>query len=241
MKVKMRTTNLKSNDLELYETYAEDWWLPSGGMFSSLRGISKFRLALINNWIPEIAELDVVDLGCGGGLLSAPLSRAGSRVTGVDISAGSLAQALNHSDPTARYIQSDIRKVPLPNEHADVVILADVLDHIPNYEVVLREAARLLRPGGRVFINTINRNPLSRLLAITVGENIGLVPKGTHDYELFIKPQELQERAEAEGFRVESWQGERPAFIRTVRNWAIHFVGTDSLSIAYSALLSLPR
>ena len=225
------------NDLQLYEKFASDWWCPRGGIFRSLRGISKFRLELISRWIPDIQNKTLVDLGCGGGLLSAPLSKKGAIVTGVDLSAASLREAKAHSAESAQYIQSDIRHVPLPDKMADVVLLADVLDHLADYPVALAEARRILKPGGYVFINTINRNLVSKLLAVTIAENINLVPKGTHDPSMFIRPSELEEAATNAGFKVIEWQGERPAIAKTVRNWAIHFAPCRNLSVAYSALL----
>ncbi len=227
----------KTNNLEIYETYASEWWHPAGGKFRSLRGISEFRLNLLRRWVPAIHEKTVLDLGCGGGLLCAPLSMDGAMVIGVDLSAASLEQARNHSAATARFFKADVRSVPLPDRSADVVLIADVLDHIPDYEQVLAEARRLLRAGGCVFINTINRNFFSRLLAVTVGENIGLIPKGTHDPALFIRPEELSAAAERQDFSVAFWQGERPALRSTIREWAIYFAPCRSLAVAYSALL----
>lgn len=227
----------KRNDLEMYETFATDWWNRDSGRFRSLQGISEFRLQALTEWIPGIERKTVVDLGCGGGLLCAPLSHRGCRVIGVDRSPASLRVAEEHSAPSARYIEADIRHVPLPDECADVVILADVLDHLPDYDIALREAVRLLRPHGLVYVNTINRNFLSWLLAIVVGENVGLIPKGTHDFALFIRPAELVDAARKAGLTVKGFQGERPDLARTIRHWAIHFAPTRSLSVAYSAFL----
>lgn len=228
----------RKNDLSMYELYAHEWWASSRSRFRSLQGISKFRLQTLQQWVPDICKKDVIDLGCGGGLLSAPLSKLGANVIGVDISQRSLAEATKQSAPSARYLCSDVRDVPLPSHSADVVIIADVLDHIPNYPRVLIEARRLIRDDGYLYINTINRNFFSKFLAVTLGENIGLVPKGTHDPSLFIKPRELEDAAQSSGFRVLDWKGERPAIWETVSTWSIHFAPSKSLLIAYSALLA---
>ncbi len=232
----MSQSAVKQNDLDMYEVFADEWWSEGGSRFRSLRAISDFRLKLIDQWIPHSKDLTVLDLGCGGGFLCAPLSKQGSTVIGVDISPASLKAAQTQSDPSARFICADIRSVPLPSGSADIVLLGDVLDHLPDYPEALKEASRLLRPGGLAFVNTINRNPLSRLLAVTIGESIGLIPKGTHDPDLFITPRELSQAAERFGMFPLRWQGERPAIFRTAINWTIHFAATRSLAVAYSAL-----
>lgn len=228
----------KRNDLEMYEQYANEWWQQSSGRFRSLQGISIFRLLLLEAWVPTLEGKVVYDLGCGGGLLSAPLSQKGAIVTGIDRSAASIREAEKHSAASARYLQSDFREVPLPDGSADLILLADVLDHLPDYEKVLAEAKRLLRPSGRVFVNTINRNLLSKLLAVHLAENIGLVPKGTHDPNLFIRPTELASASKRVGLNVIAWQGERPDLGKTIRKWALHFAASRSLALAYSALLA---
>ena len=233
-------SNIRRNDLELYENYAEEWWDPESPRFKSLQHITPFRLELLESWIPELTSLRIIDLGCGGGLLAAPLSKRGARVTGIDRSPGSVAQAKKHSDPSAVFFAGDIRHVDLPDASAELVLLADVLDHIHDYELVLAETYRLLVPGGYAFVNTINRTFLAKLLAVTIGENIGLVPPGTHDPAMFIRPKELASHAEAVGFRVCKWQGERPAIRKTWNSWAVHFAPMKSLSVAYSALLQKP-
>jgi len=224
------------NDLQLYERYAHEWWEAGSPTFRSLQAITKFRLALLQRWFGEVSGKTVLDLGCGGGLLCAPLSHRGGKVTGVDLSPASLEQAKRRSAADAQYFAADIRNVPLPPRIADLIILGDVLDHIPDYESVLGETARLLKPGGLVFMSTLNRNPLASFLAVTVGEGIRLVPKGTHDPKFFVKPKELAEKAERVGLEAIEWQGERPAIRKTVRTWAVHFTACRSLSIAYSGL-----
>ncbi len=232
-----RKYTARRNNLDIYEDFSEEWWEAASPVFRSLQKITIYRLQLLRKWIPDLHSQTVVDLGCGGGLLSSPLSKSGSKVYGFDISLKSLAQARKHSAESAVYAWGDIRSVDFPSASADVVLLADVLDHLPDYEKTLAEAFRIVRPGGKVFVNTLNRTILCRLLAVHVAENIGLVPKGTHDPKLFIRPAELQKAAGRQGLHVLSWQGERPALRETWRTWAIHFAGTKSLSIAYSALL----
>ena len=227
---------MKRNDLDIYERHAHEWWEPGSPTFRSLQAITKFRLSLIDRWFGDVSGKTILDLGCGGGLLSAPLSERGAKMIGVDLSPASVEEARKRSRSDAQYICADIRTVPLPSRIADHIILGDVLDHVSDYHRVLEETSRLLRPGGLAFMSTINRNPLASFLAVTVGENIGLVPKGTHDPKMFVKPKELAEKAERAGLKLLRWQGERPALGKTVRTWAIHFASCRSLSIAYSGL-----
>lgn len=211
-------------------------------MFRSLQGITKFRLQLIEAWCGPFSGKCVIDLGCGGGLLAVPVHALNADVVGLDLSGKSLAAARAQAGKSkslgaASFLLSDFRRTPLRSGIADVVLLADVLDHVSDYKLCLAEAARLLKTGGRVYVSTINRNLLSWLLAIVLGENLGLVPKGTHDHRLFIRPRELEVAANLVGLRVLSWQGEKPHLRKTLRNWAIHFAPTRSLSVAYSVLL----
>lgn len=227
------------NDLTLYDKFADQWWERGGrSVFRSLQGITKFRLALIDEWCGSLAGQTVIDLGCGGGLLAAPLSAGGAAVVGMDLSLASLRAAKAESKLASGYIQGDMLRLPIASGSADVVLLADVLDHIPNYQQVLAEARRVVKRDGKIFVSTINRNFWSWILAIQIGENIGLIPKGTHDYRLFIRPMELKTSAMQVGLRVVAWKGEQVDLLKTIRGWAIHFVPSRSLRIAYSALMT---
>jgi 2-polyprenyl-6-hydroxyphenyl methylase/3-demethylubiquinone-9 3-methyltransferase len=188
---------------------------------------------MIKRWCGDLNGKHVVDFGCGGGLLAVPLLDMGASVTGLDISTPSIAQAENAAKGRGRFLVQDIRNSSLKSESADIVLMADVLDHIAEYHLVLREAARVLRPGGKVIIGTINRTRIAWLMAIILGEGLGLIPKGTHDYKLFIRPDELIAQAAKAGLQAERSQGEFPNLTATVRRWAISFRSVRTLSLAY--------
>lgn len=230
----------RGNDLELYERHAESWWDASSPAFRSLHAVNAHRLAVLCAWLGDSwTERVVADLGCGGGLLARPLAAAGARVVGVDASAASLAQARTHV--AALFVRGDIRRTPLAAHSADVVLLADVLEHVPEVGAVLSEAARIVRPGGAVFVNTLNRTWQSRLLAIHVAEGLALVPRGTHAHELFIQPDELAREAARHGLVLEALAGESVDVPATVRRWAITLRASSNTSVGYSALLRKAR
>ena len=224
-----------ANDLELYERHAADWWDPSSPAFRSLHAVNEFRVALLGDWLgTRLAGQVVVDLGCGGGLLSEPLARAGARVVGVDLSRGSLRAASDRVGP--RFVQGDVLRAPLADATADVVLLADVLEHVHDVPAVLREAARLLKPGGACYVNTINRTRRATWLAVRIAEGVRLVPRGTHDPKLFVPPDELRQQAWRVGLVLDELQGESVSLWRTLRRWAVSLERSADLSVGYSAL-----
>lgn len=224
------------NDLEIYERNAADWWDARSAAFRSLHGVNAHRLSVLRKWVgDDLAGRTVLDLGCGGGLLSKPLVEAGARVLGCDLSLGSLAQARKHVKGV--FVNADVLRTPFASACADLVLLADVLEHLERPAEVLREAARLLRPGGLVFVNTLNRTYRSRLLAVRVAEGVRLVPRGTHDARLFVRPDELSSAAWRAGLVLEALQGESLNLFRTLRTWAVSLRPSNNVSVGYSALL----
>jgi len=229
---------VRRNDLDLYERQAGDWWDERSRAFRSLHGVNRFRAGLVAEWFGErLRGAHVVDLGCGGGLLAHSMLAGGARVVGVDLSLASLRAAREKLDGPRLFVQGDAGRAPVRTGCADIVLLADVLEHMSEPESALREAARLLRPGGLAYVNTINRSWRARLLAVTVAEGLGLVPRGTHDPALFIRPSELQLAAERAGLSVLRVQGEAPDLLRTVRRWTIELTKSASTAVIYSALL----
>lgn len=224
------------NDLTMYSDYADEWWSEENSKFKSLQKISIFKVALIQKWVGNLSGLSVVDLGCGGGLLSVPLIDLGANLIGIDISEPSIKVAAQKSKSNAQFLVGDIRKTNLPSQSADLVILADVLDHIEDYHECLREASRIAKRDGLIFVSTINRTFFSKVFAIYLGEGLGFIPKGTHDYNLFIKPDELLSRAKQAGLRHLKTQGEFPKVFSTLINRAIDFRESSSNALAYSVL-----
>ncbi len=224
------------NDLTIYSRYAHEWWIKGAPHFRSLQNLTPFRLALIDEFVGDLSGKKVLDLGCGGGLISVPLIERGAIVTGIDQSNESIKAAQIASHGRGTFVTGDIHKLNIDSGTMDCVILADVLDHIPHFGRVLREASRTLRKGGRLFAGTLNRNQLSHFLTITLGESLGFIPKGTHNSQLFIRPHELKETAGLCGLECKKLQGEWPVFFETILRRAITLRRSKSLLVAYSAV-----
>jgi 2-polyprenyl-6-hydroxyphenyl methylase/3-demethylubiquinone-9 3-methyltransferase len=186
--------NVDQAEIHKFETLAARWWDPNSE-FKSLHDINPLRLGYVQRTVP-LAGKDVLDVGCGGGILSESMALAGARVTGIDMGEEPLKVAELHTLETGVEVQ--YRQVPVEQlaeerpESFDVVTCMEMLEHVPDPGSVIAACARLARPGGHVFFSTLNRNPKSYLFAIVGAEYVlGLLPKGTHDFERFIKPSEL--------------------------------------------------
>lgn len=229
------------NDLDLYEREAASWWDAKSPAFRSLHSVNAFRTKLLREWFGEDhAGRAVVDLGCGGGLLAQFFVHRGARVVGVDMSQASVRVAHEHLG--AAFVRGDAQRAPLADECADIVVLADVLEHVDAPARALAEVARILKPGGLCFVCTLNRTLRARVLGIWLAEGLRLVPRGTHAAHMFVTPTELEHWARASGMQVERWQGEALQLARTVRRWTVTLRRGTNLSVTYSALLrkSLP-
>ena len=224
------------NDLTIYSRFAEEWWVPGAPRFRSLQNITPFLLELIDELVGDCAGKRVYDIGCGGGLVSVPLLDRGASVTGVDISEASINVAKIATKGRGTFIVGDAREVPLSDSSADVVLLMDVVDHIKDYSRAVCEAYRLVKPGGYVYIGTINRTWQSWLGAILLGEGLRLIPPGTHDHSMFISPGELQSVGSEAGLTFIKAQGERVLLVPTIQRWAISLARSKSCALAYSML-----
>jgi len=220
----------------MYTDYAHEWWNDKNSKFRSLQRISKFKIELINEWIGDVSGLNIVDLGCGGGLISIPLIEMGANLTGIDISDTSIKVAIKKSKLGGKFFVRNIKNTELPDDSSDLVILADVLDHIEDYPKILEEASRITKKGGLIFVSTINRTILSKIFALYLGEGFGFIPKGTHDYKLFIRPHELINNAKLFGLKQIKIQGEFPKVFSTLIAHAICFRKSTTQALAYSIL-----
>jgi 2-polyprenyl-6-hydroxyphenyl methylase/3-demethylubiquinone-9 3-methyltransferase len=186
--------NADPAELEKFGDLAHHWWDPNSE-FKPLHDINPLRL----DWIDQaicLAGKDILDVGCGGGLLSEGMAVRGANVTGIDLSEKPLGVAKLHLLDSGQKV--DYRKISveqLADEMPaafDAVTCLEMLEHVPNPSSVIASCARLVRPGGHVFLSTLNRNPKSYLLAVIGAEYVlNMLPKGTHDYAKFIKPSEL--------------------------------------------------
>jgi 2-polyprenyl-6-hydroxyphenyl methylase/3-demethylubiquinone-9 3-methyltransferase len=202
--------NIDSAEIAKFDALAARWWDPDGD-FRPLHQINPLRL----DYIRQRAELPgrkVLDVGCGGGILTEAMAAKGASVTGIDMAAKPLGVARLHkaeSGADIEYLKSTAEA--LAAERAgeyDVVTCLEMLEHVPSPGVVIEACRDLVKPGGDVFFSTINRNPKSFLFAIVGAEYVlKLLPKGTHEYEKFIRPSELDEWARAAGLEVQGSTG----------------------------------
>jgi 2-polyprenyl-6-hydroxyphenyl methylase/3-demethylubiquinone-9 3-methyltransferase len=193
-------SNVDQAEIDKFSALAHRWWDPTSE-FKPLHAINPLRL----DWIKSISPISgkkVLDVGCGGGILTESMSKEGAQVTGIDLSTKALKVAELHqleSGVSVRYqsisAEDLARNEP---ESFDVVTCMEMLEHVPNPASVVQACANLCKPGGTIFFSTLNRNPKSYLFAIIGAEYVlKLLPKGTHQYEKFIKPSELAQYTRA--------------------------------------------
>ncbi|HAB08922.1 MAG TPA: bifunctional 3-demethylubiquinol 3-O-methyltransferase/2-polyprenyl-6-hydroxyphenol methylase [Alcanivorax sp.] len=190
----MNQPNVDSGEIAKFNALAERWWDPNSE-FRPLHDINPLRL----NYIDERLGLPgkrVIDIGCGGGLLSEGMARRGATVTGIDLGEAPLAVARLHAEKSGvevEYLQ--VLAEEIAEQRAgeyDAVTCLEMLEHVPDPASVIRACAKLVKPGGQVFFSTINRNPKAFLFAIVGAEYVlRLLPRGTHEYAKLIRPSEL--------------------------------------------------
>jgi len=186
--------NADPAELAKFGALAHRWWDPHGE-FRPLHQLNPLRLAWIEGLAP-LAGKRVLDVGCGGGILSEAMARLGATVTGIDLSEKPLRVAELHlleSGLSVSYQKASAEDLSRTQpETFDVVTCMELLEHVPDPSSTVAACAKLVKPGGRVFFSTINRNPKAYLFAVIGAEYLlGMLPKGTHDYARFIKPSEL--------------------------------------------------
>lgn len=183
------------NDLTIYDTYADQWWSDDIRWVRTLKNLVPGRLKHFDRLIDWQGK-DVLDLGCAGGFMAEAMAKRGANVTGIDPAADAIDAARRHATAEGLRIGYDTgmgESLPYGDDSFDAVVCVDVLEHVTDLNKVLAEVARTLRPGGLFLFDTINRNPLARLATITIAEDIlRLLPRGTHDPGMFIKPRELR-------------------------------------------------
>jgi 2-polyprenyl-6-hydroxyphenyl methylase/3-demethylubiquinone-9 3-methyltransferase len=228
------TDNIDASEIARFSAMADIWW-DRNGEFKALHDINPVRLAYVRDRT-ELYEKKVLDVGCGGGLLSEALAASGGRVTGIDMAAASLAVARRHMQASGlsidyRQTLAETLADESPDQY-DVVVCMELLEHVPRPASILDACARLVRPGGDLFFATVNRTWRSWLLVIVAAEHVmGIVRKGTHEYKKLVKPEELKQWGTNAGLTVENLSGlqyipfgGRAALCRsTAMNYLMHF------------------
>lgn len=200
-----KTHNVDPHELAKFSDLAHRWWDPNSE-FKPLHDINPLRL----DWIDRACGLGgkrVVDVGCGGGILSESMAARGAEVTGIDLSDKALGVARLHLLETGgkvdyRHVAAEQLAAEQPATY-DVVTCLEMLEHVPDPASTIRACATLVKPGGHVFFSTISRNPKAYLLAVVGAEYVlNLLPRGTHDYAKFIRPSELARMVREAGLDV---------------------------------------
>ena len=207
----MMNIKSKNEEFALFNQLSDEWW-NENGKFKILHQIKSHRMTYILEQINNrnIKNLKILDVGCGGGIICEPLARLGAKVTGIDFAPNNIIAAKIHSKKNKlkiNYINKDIEKSKL-DEKFDIILMFEVLEHLDNWKKTIKNIKKNLNKNGLIIISTINRNLLSKLFAINIAENIlHWIPKGTHDYNKLIKPEELKKILLKEKFNFNNIKG----------------------------------
>ena len=204
-------TNVDPAELAKFSELAHRWW-DTNSEFRPLHQINPLRLDWIQGFVPLKGQ-HVLDVGCGGGILSDAMARVGAQVTGIDLATKSLKVAQLHAletqTPNVSYREESAEALAAEKPGSfDVVTCMEMLEHVPDPASIVQACAALVKPGGWVFFSTLNRNPKSFLFAIVGAEYVlNLLPKGTHEFAKFIKPSELANHCRDAGLNLQASKG----------------------------------
>ena len=201
----------KKEEYELFNKLSNDWW-NEDGKFKILHQIRPLRISYILRQLnrKKLNGLKILDVGCGGGLITESLCRLGADVTGVDFVQNNIRIAKEHSklnNLNIKYVCKDVETLN-NNDKFDVIIMFEVLEHIDDWKNFLNKIKKNLKKNGTIILSTINRNLVSKISAIIIAENIlKWVPKGTHDYNKLIQPKEIEFELRKNGFDIKNFRG----------------------------------
>ncbi len=236
------TTTIDPSEIEKFEAMAAEWW-DEGGKFKPLHMLNPCRLEYISAQIAaEFARdrktdapfkgLRILDIGCGGGLLCEPMARLGADVVGVDAAAGNIPVAEIHAKKSGLkidYRHDTAENIAAAGEQFDAILNMEVIEHVADPQAYMNACATLLKPGGIMLCSTINRNAKSYLMAIIGAEHImRWLPKGTHEWDKFITPDELYAHIETAGLK----PVDRKGFVFNPLTWD-WFISDKDLSVNY--------
>lgn len=202
--------NVNLNEIKHFNSQAHFWW-DENGPFRTLHHINPTRTAYISQ-MTNLANKKVVDVGCGGGVLTEAIAKLNAEVTGIDLASEALEIAKLHlfeSQLEIPYLKTSVEDFSeSETSNFDVVVCMEMLEHVPNPQLIIDSCAKLLKPGGWLFVSTINRSPQAMMLGIVAAEHLlNMIPKGTHHYDQFIKPSELADGIEKTGLTIKDISG----------------------------------
>ena len=202
--------NIDQNEVNKFAAIADSWWDPTGD-FKPLHVINPLRANYIDQTI-SLNGLKVLDVGCGGGLLAEAFESMGASVTAIDVTEANIEVAKLHAKKTGKtisYMMTRAEDLAIKEpESFDVVACLEVIEHVPDPGQLIEACAKLLKPNGEMFLSTLNRNPRSFVTAILGAEYIfNILPKGTHEWNKFIKPSELEKYMRTAGIKLKESKG----------------------------------
>ncbi len=204
-------SKIKKSEYELFNNLSQEWW-DENGKFRVLHQIRPLRIQYILDQLQDrnFKTLNILDVGCGGGLVSESLSKLGAKVTGVDFIKKNIEIAKNHAikkNIKVDYLHANIEKMNLRKKY-DVIIMFEILEHLDDWRNFLLNINKNLNKNGTIIISTINRNLISKMFAIYFAENIlNWIPKGTHSYKKLIKPNEIYSFMKSNNFKFKNIKG----------------------------------
>ncbi len=231
------SVNVDEQEINHFNQQAHQWWDPNG-QFNALHKLNPLRMDFIQQHQTLMAK-KVLDVGCGGGILSEAMAQAGAEVTGLDLAADLLQIARLHALDTGvnvHYVLDDVAKHAQSNlAQYDMVTCMEMLEHVPDPQAILHACAQAVKPGGWVFCSTLNRSNKSLLLAVITAEYVlNLVPRGTHHHDKFIKPSELTQMGREAGLVMQKTAGME--FNPILKRYRLN----DDLSINYLMAFQKP-
>jgi 2-polyprenyl-6-hydroxyphenyl methylase/3-demethylubiquinone-9 3-methyltransferase len=237
-----KSQTVDTKEIEKFSQIADQWW-DLNGKFKPLHKFNPIRVNYIKKkaqkhfgLIDDLRGLDVLDIGCGGGLLSEPMARFKANVTAIDASEKNISVASIHakkSNLTINYQHTTVEELAAKNKIYDIILNMEVIEHVADYKLFLHQSCLMLKPGGLMFIATINRTIKSFLLAILGAEYIlRWLPVGTHNWNKFLKPSEIEPYVNINGLLLEEIQG--VSYNPLVDKWHL----SNDMDVNYMMLIS---
>ncbi|TXK95621.1 bifunctional 3-demethylubiquinol 3-O-methyltransferase/2-polyprenyl-6-hydroxyphenol methylase [Methylococcaceae bacterium CS1] len=232
------TENVHAHEIHKFGSQAERWW-DRNGEFKTLHDVNPLRINFIQKFI-SLQDKRIVDVGCGGGILTEGLAKKGANMLGIDLSEDLIDIADLHgleSGVTANYKKISAESLAEAEpESFDHIVCMEMLEHVPEPGSVIAACAKMVKPGGYVFFSTLNRKPKAYLLAIVAAEHIlKMLPAGTHDYKTFIKPSELSQSTRNAGLELQGMIGIQ--YNPLTKNFSLN----DDIDINYIAAFKRPE